>query len=241
MSDNKYLSHDIESRKNDLYAKSKYDLIKKLLKSEIGLNGIIDVGCGAGELCYELSKLGYKVTGIDPEEEYILKAKLKIFQTPHKPNFICSSIENYNSNKLFDIATTTDMLEHISNDDLAIKKVAQLVKKDGVIIVVVPAMPWLFGFHDESIGHYRRYSKKSIISLLSPYCKIEQVRYFGWTFIPICILFSKILKRSYPVSSSGDKNKNPFISTLLQIMTMLDKNLPLPFGTSLIVKARKIS
>jgi hypothetical protein len=105
------------------------------------------------------------------------------------------------------------------------------------VLITVPAGQWLFGYHDVQLGHYRRYSRKTLRDLISPLCNVEVMRYFGFSLIPVCLVFSKWLKRAYPVTESGDNARRPVASFVLRTLMRLDKMLPLPLGTSLLLKA----
>jgi 2-polyprenyl-3-methyl-5-hydroxy-6-metoxy-1,4-benzoquinol methylase len=51
-----------------------------------------------------------------------------------------------------------DVLEHIDSENAAIERIFELLTDDGILVISVPALDGLFGFHDEQLGHFRRYS-----------------------------------------------------------------------------------
>jgi hypothetical protein len=65
---------------------------------------------------------------------------------------------------------------------------------------------------------------------------VESVRYFGFTLIPVCLLFSRILRKPYPVAETGDPARSPIASAALRMLLRVDTRLPAPAGTSLILK-----
>src|SRR5262249_19291987 len=143
----------------------------------------------------------------------------------------------FDAETAFDCVVATDVLEHIEDDTAAFEKLVRLVKPDGLLLITVPAGQGLFGYHDETLGHYRRYSRGQLRRLASPLCRIASLRYFGFSLIPVCYLYSKLLRKPYPVGESGDSSKNPVVALALRGMLRLDRLLPMPFGTSLILKA----
>jgi SAM-dependent methyltransferase len=237
---NPYQYDDLLVRSNDLYANTKYQILLRHLKGEHALS-ILNAGCGSGELSLQLAAAGHRVLGIDPGPDYIDLARLNAEKTGiDNCSFHVSSIEEFTSEEKFDCVVATDVLEHIADDNAAFEKLVQLVNPGGILLITVPAGPWLYGFHDESLGHYRRYSRRQLARLVSPLCRIDALRYFGFSLIPVCYLYSKLLRKPYPVGESSDASKRPVVASALRWLLQLDRLLPLPLGTSLILKARRL-
>lgn len=110
-----------------IYNKSKgpkYDLIAKWIGSN---KRILDVGCGGAEFSKRLSKNGNQVIGIESSEENYKMAKEKI--KVYHGDF--SKIEIRGS---FDIVIFGDVLEHMFNPEVAIRK-AKLLADEMIICV----------------------------------------------------------------------------------------------------------
>ena len=97
----------------------------------------------------------------------------------------------------------------------------------------------MFGYHDEQLGHYRRYTKRTLRKLAEKFCSIERARYFGFTLVPVCYLYSRRWRKPYPVAEAGDVTKSPVKSIILRGLLKVDRLVPFPFGTSLVMKATK--
>jgi len=237
---NRYQYEDLLIRGEDQYANAKYGLILNQLKNKEPLD-ILNVGCGSGELSFLLAETGHQVLGIDPSPEYIaLAEKNKDKSSTGLCLFQVSSLENFSGENLYDCVIAADVLEHIKDDRAAIVKLTQLVKPGGLMILTVPALPALFGYHDKLLGHFRRYTKRSLRALINgvELIKIKQLNYFGFGFIPVCIWYSKILKKPYPVAAS--KNKTAVITgQALRFMLFFERQLIFPLGTSLVCLAEK--
>ena len=63
----------------------------------------------------------------------------------------------------FDSILYIDVLEHIENDFAEAEHAARHLNPGGKLIVLAPAYPWLYGVFDESIGHFRRYTKRTLL------------------------------------------------------------------------------
>jgi SAM-dependent methyltransferase len=233
---------DLRDRSQDLYAQTKYEILLSYLAGCRGLR-VLNAGCGSGELCLMLAAHGHRVLGIDPEPAYV---DLALSNARACPDLDCSfevcSIEAYEGKASFDCVIATDVLEHIEDDGAAFAKLVSLVPPGGIVLITVPAGPWLFGYHDEQLGHFRRYSRGALRALVEGACAVEELRYFGYSLIPVCYLYSKLLRRPYPVAEAGDSARRPLGARALRALLSLDRRLPLPLGTSLLLKAvRKAS
>ena len=96
---------------------------------------ILDIGCGGGLLCEPMSRLGADVTGIDASEKNIKVAKLHSNKSKLKINYICSSPEKLNLNKKFDVILNMEVVEHVDDLDLFIKKSSEFLKKNGLMFI----------------------------------------------------------------------------------------------------------
>ena len=236
---NKYQYEDMVVRRDDPYANAKYQIILGYLKHEKSLK-ILNAGCGSGELSFLLARAGHEVLGIDPAREYIdLAKKLVPKKLLNFCDFQISSIENFQTSEKFDAVIATDVLEHIKDDEAAARRLADFVRPGGHFIVTVPAMQSLYGFHDEELGHFRRYGAGQLKKIINKtnLISIKKIRYFGFTLIPVCVLYSRILRRSYPVAAPG--RSGTLRAVLLKMLLTLDRNLPMPLGTSLILFGRR--
>jgi SAM-dependent methyltransferase len=231
---------DLQVKSQDLYAQTKYDILLDYLKACDGLRVLV-AGCGSGELCLRLAARGHQVVGFDPEPEYIRLALRHPGPARARCRFEVCSIEGYAGRGGFDCVVCTDVLEHIADDRAAFAKLAGLVRPGGLVLITVPAGPWLFGNHDEQLGHFRRYTLRSLRRLVSDDCRVEQVRYFGFSLIPVCLLFSRWLRRPYPVAEAGDSRRRPLAAWLLRSLLQLERRVPAPLGTSVLLKAVRLT
>jgi SAM-dependent methyltransferase len=76
-----------------------------------------------------------------------------------------------------DLVVAFDVLEHIEDDHAAVQEVHRVLAPGGTYLVAVPADPRLWSSHDEAVGHVRRYTRTSLVDLLtSEGFTIESVR-----------------------------------------------------------------
>ena len=233
---NQYQYDDLVNRETDVYANAKYEIILRYLRGRTPLR-ILNAGCGSGDFSFLLAVAGHIIVGIDPAKEYIDLAKRRTpVELSGRCSFQVSSIEGFVSAEQFDCVIATDVLEHIKDDAVALKKLVQFVRADGDVIITVPALPVLFGYHYEQLRHFRRYTKKSLRRLVeqSGLLQLKKLRYFGFTLIPICWLYSRLWRKPYPVASSGKGIGVLLRKLILGAIMAYDRFVPMPLGTSLI-------
>ena len=68
----------------------------------------------------------------------------------------------------FDTILYMDVLEHIADDRAELAAASRYLQTGGHLVVLAPAHQWLFTPFDESIGHYRRYSRETLRSAAPP-------------------------------------------------------------------------
>jgi SAM-dependent methyltransferase len=110
--------------------------------------------------------MGYDVKGIDSSEKAIqlcLELHKDICQTG-TINFCCESI--YDVSGKFDTIFMFEVLEHIEDDRAALSRVHELLRPSGQLLLSVPAHEKSFGSSDVFAGHYRRYDRGKLITLL---------------------------------------------------------------------------
>lgn len=62
----------------------------------------------------------------------------------------------------FDAVFALNVVEHIRDDRQAIANCKKLLKKGGRLVILVPAFQAIFNHFDTALGHYRRYTGKTL-------------------------------------------------------------------------------
>jgi SAM-dependent methyltransferase len=65
----------------------------------------------------------------------------------------------------FDTVLYVDTLEHIEDDRDELRRAAGSLDAGGHLLVLAPAHQWLFSAFDRSIGHHRRYTRRSLAAI----------------------------------------------------------------------------
>jgi 2-polyprenyl-6-hydroxyphenyl methylase/3-demethylubiquinone-9 3-methyltransferase len=102
------------------------------------LNGlrILDIGCGGGILAEPLARLGGSVVGIDPAAENVEVAKLHAEQSGLTIDYRASTAEALaDAGEKFDIVIASEVVEHVADLSLFVKRASEMVKPGGFMAV----------------------------------------------------------------------------------------------------------
>lgn len=232
MEDLEYKTRDHALRSKDKYAWTKYEITARWLKGRVRAGMVLyNVGCGGGEFNHVAVAAGLKVIACEPERSAFERA------SGNRPPANCEVrhcglFELATSDGPADIVVMHDVLEHIQDDEAAARHLRGLLKPGGRLIVSVPALQSLFGHHDRLLGHYRRYTKRSLERVLESHFRVLRIRYFGFAFVPLVLWFSKWRKEAYPVEASAEGWKGRVLAAICAV----ESRIPFPLGTSVIAE-----
>ena len=95
---------------------------------------ILDIGCGGGLLSEPMCRLGADVMGIDASKNNIEIAKIHAKKNKLKINYMCATPEVL-KNKKFDVILNMEIVEHVEDVNLFIKKSSELLNKNGLMFI----------------------------------------------------------------------------------------------------------
>jgi 2-polyprenyl-3-methyl-5-hydroxy-6-metoxy-1,4-benzoquinol methylase len=231
--DDDYTLTDHEFRTHDSYAAGKYDLTIRWLHGSAPKGArLYNIGCGAGLFNELAADAGFDVTGFEPDETafQIAKGAADGWNVENK------GLDELAGAEPADVVVMHDVLEHIEFDVEAGRVLHGLVRPTGILAISVPALPRLFGLHDEQLGHFRRYTKSTLAEALAGSFTFDRLRYYGFTFVPVTWWLSRVRRRPYPVEAVADGGG---LSRAVDMVTAVESRIPAPIGTSLVGLAHR--
>lgn len=204
-------------------------LERLILKHARAGRRIVDFGAGIGTFATVVAKHGFDISCVEQDETQAkVIRKLGID--------VRSSLDELASESC-DYVYTLNVLEHIEDDRQALSELYRVLKPGGIILVYVPAMQILFSSMDRKVGHYRRYTRKSLIRVSQDAgFTIDQCCYADSLGFP-ATLFYKLFD-----SGSGDLSKLPLIiydRVAFPISRLLDRLLSNMLGKNVFAVIRK--
>ena len=134
----------------------------------------------------------------------------------------------------FDTVFALNVVEHIEDHHLAMRNAAKLLKKNGNLIILVPAYQWLYNAFDRELGHYRRFTKKTLSLFIPNNVELVKMRYFNFAGIPGWFVSGSILKKK-----EISPNAMRLFNRALPIVKLTDLILFKKVGLSVWFVARK--
>lgn len=125
---------------------------------------VLDIGCGSGTISLYLGSKGFNVTGIDISKKAIAACQESAKNLDQKTcKFYISNFPNKILPRKYDLVFFSEVIEHLPDDDLALKKIHRLLKPGGILFLSTPsknAPLFRLGYSkkfDKEVGHLRRY------------------------------------------------------------------------------------
>lgn len=199
----------------------------------------LDIGCGTGIFLRMLKKRG-TAYGLDISERALSYCRTNK----------CDSLVRAAGSPLpfkdnsFSLVTLLDMIEHVDNDLDVMKEVYRVCKPGGLVVITVPAFSFLWGSHDDSHHHKRRYVLPQLREMtLSTGFMLEKETYTNF-FIFLPVLFRRILSRKSASVRESDLRPTPrpineMLKWIYRFEAFYLKKGKFPWGVSLLMVLRK--
>lgn len=206
---NSFLSLNIE----DPGTTYRTDMVISAINS-LRVKDIADAGCGSAELIKKIknSAENANLSGFDVSEKIISINKEKY---PDVFFFTANLNENVPSERKFEMVICTEVIEHLRNWEKAIENLADLIQKDGYVIITTQAGK--MHKHHKALDHLKHFKKEEIENELKKHgLKIVKSHYSGWPFMNLknnlLSIFFKDIKESPMLTAKkqGFANKLAF-------------------------------
>lgn len=201
----------------------------------------LDVGCGVGSNYGVISDAASRVIGLDISQD-----ALDTTLAPYDEKVLASVEKMPLPDGSVDTVVCFDVLEHV-DDHVAVKDIYRVLRPGGSAFVTVPAFDSLWNENDDYGHHLRRYRKVEIVKVFKENgFELPYVYYWNrFPFFPVVWVIARFYKRG--VKKENLRNNLSLIPNWvnrpmiiwMRIENALARVVPLPFGVSLVLVAKK--
>jgi 2-polyprenyl-3-methyl-5-hydroxy-6-metoxy-1,4-benzoquinol methylase len=158
---------------------------------------VLEIGSGIGNLsAYLLDRERLVLT--DTREEYLdrLRERFARHRNVAVARLYLPNEHSALGDERFDTIICLNVLEHVENDISSLVAMRALLGPRGRLVLLVPALPALYGTIDRALGHHRRYRRADLVALMeNTGFKLAHIEYFNLAGIPGWWFAGKILRR----------------------------------------------
>jgi SAM-dependent methyltransferase len=211
---------------------------------------IFDAGCGTGRLCQLLAGLGHHVSGCDASADALQFCRQRGVDRVFQADLNALELEP----EAFDVITSIDVLYHTGIiDDVAVMGRLRFgLRPGGLLILNLVAHEWLRSTHDIAVHTRERYTKHMLcLRLQQSGFTIINASYRVSVLFPVIALYRLVVRlisrnTTHADAVVSDVSSPPSFLNFLLLKTIEAENVlvpivPLPFGSSLFIEARKPS
>lgn len=218
-------------------------LVKQVVSGYKDVPKILDIGCSTGITAEFLKRHGW-TCGVDFCREALRFCRMQDGSILVQANvcnlpFLAESCE---------VVAAFDLLEHIQEDKRAIREFGRVLKRNGFLIVSVPAYKILWGRLDDIAQHCRRYRLKELREKLNKEgFEIKKISHINCLLF-FAVLISRLTERLFRNSSQSKSDLkipgrviNNMMEKIFSCEASLIDKFNFPFGSSIVCVAQKKS
>lgn len=206
-----------------------------------GARTFLEVGCGNGHVARALLR-AFPALRLTASEAFIEGLANAARNVP-AAELVQADIRNLPWEEEFDVVGAFDVLEHVAEDEAALRQMVRAIRPGGGVIVTVPQHPWLWSPVDEYSGHVRRYSRALLRSRLEDAgLRIERLTSFVSPLLPAMAL-SRLARRG-PLDPDAEFRISAAVNAAGAAVSRLERALiqagiSMPAGGSLLAVGRR--
>lgn len=208
---------------------------------------VLDAAVGLGQLAHRVARQGHRVFGIDSS----IAAAIHVMRTTDVRPVVGDLTRLPFRSGTFDAVTSGETLEHLDDDDGAVREISRVLRTGGRCIVTVPAMQVLWTPSDDYYEHRRRYGRRQLTEKFQREAfLVRKASYWGF---PVVLLYDTLFllpmnmrraRRNVEVDvalqSVAKAGRAAWLVRLVRSVFSIDRLFSfVPFGPGLLLVAEK--
>lgn len=214
--------------------RARSELLRAALGAHVGHPGrLLDVGSADGPSVSWLQAPQHAALDVDPRG---LRSGTGICASALALPFADAS---------FDLVCAFDVIEHCERDSNVLAEFSRVLVPGGRLLISVPAYQWAWTDHDVRAGHYRRYTRTTLVRAVEGAGYAVRRASYGFAGVFPFFVAERLARRLRPSGDSGGKLpevpsvvERVFLSLSRAEAQVLARR-DLPFGSSVFLAADK--
>jgi SAM-dependent methyltransferase len=200
---------------------------------------VLEVGAGIGNLAEHYVDGTDEAVLIEPSVRLADRLRARFANRAHVRS-IAGLLEDADRELApgsFDACILVNVLEHVEDDGAMLRRLRELLKPSGSLLLFVPALPILYGTLDALVHHHRRYTKSSLRSEVErANFAVRDLRYFDVLGVIPWFLAGRVLRRPRFDESASQLYDRFFVP----VGAALERVLEPPLGKNLVCIAEPL-
>jgi SAM-dependent methyltransferase len=159
---------------------------------------VLEVGAGIGNMA-EFFLDRERLVLAEPEAEYRDRLAARFAGRPHVSvvPLRLPEVDQGLAAERLDTLICLNVLEHVEADEAALAAMRGLLQSGGRLVLLVPALPFIYGTLDAALGHYRRYAATELRSKIAAAgLRLLHIEYFNLGGVLGWWLTGRVLRRT---------------------------------------------
>lgn len=191
---------------------------------------VLEIGSGIGNLSAFLLD-AKRLVLTDTREEYLnrLRRRFAQYSNVSVERLYLPNDHTALAGQRFDTIICLNVLEHVDDDIASLVAIRGMLTAGGRLVLLVPALPALYGTMDRALGHHRRYTGRGLGDVFRQTgFRLAHIEYFNLAGVPGWWFAGRVLRREMIPAGSLK------LYDALVPLFRLERLLPWRIGQSLI-------
>lgn len=159
---------------------------------------VLEVGAGIGNMA-EFFLDRERLVLAEPDAEYRDRLAARFAGQPHVSvvPVRLPEVDSRLAAERLDTVICLNVLEHVEADGAALAAMRGLLHRGGRLVLLVPALPFIYGTLDSALGHYRRYAAAELrAKITAAGLRLLHIEYFNLGGVLGWWLTGRVLRRT---------------------------------------------